>query len=197
MLRRARAVLPFHAAVLLSLLSALAAAPAFGQVVINEIMQNPFAVADSAGEWFELHNAGLADVDIDGWTIEDNDFDTFVIANGGPLVVPAGGYLVLGNNADSGTNGGATVDYQYSGMFLSNSADELVLLYTAQSEDDRVECENGPPFPDPTGASMSLEDPQLDNAAGTNWCQSETPFGEVGRASRGAAKECAGVVAPI
>ena len=79
------------------------------ELVINEIMQNPSAVADSAGEWFEIHNPTAGAIDIDGWTVEDNDSDSFVIANGGPLLVPAGGYVVLGNNADSGTNGGLTV----------------------------------------------------------------------------------------
>ena len=91
-------------------------------------MQNPSAVSDSSGEWFEVHNSSGADVNINGWIIEDNDSDSHVINNGGPLVVPAGGYLVLGNNDNSGTNGGVTVAYSYDNdMFLSNSSDELVL----------------------------------------------------------------------
>ena len=131
--------------------------PSTPEIVINEIMQNPNAVFDSAGEWFELYNAGNSSVDINGWTVADNDSDSFVIINGGPLLIPAGGYLVLGNNANSGTNGGATVDYQYSGMFLSNSADEVVLFDGSLAEIDRVEYDGGTTFPDPTGASMSLE----------------------------------------
>ncbi|NIP52260.1 MAG: lamin tail domain-containing protein, partial [Phycisphaerae bacterium] len=67
-----------------------------GDVVINEIMQNPNAVFDSAGEWFELYNATGADIDIEGWTISDNDIDSHTINNGAPLIIPAGGYLVLG-----------------------------------------------------------------------------------------------------
>ncbi|UCH26910.1 MAG: lamin tail domain-containing protein, partial [Trueperaceae bacterium] len=86
---------------------------AAGDVVINEIMQNPSAVPDSDGEWFELVNTTGSAIDIDGWTIRDDDSDSHVINNGGPLIVPAGGFLVLGNNADAGTNGGVTVGYQY------------------------------------------------------------------------------------
>jgi hypothetical protein len=89
--------------------------------VINEIMQNPSAVGDSVGEWFELYNPTTDDVDIEGWTIADNDYDSQVIANGGPLIVPAGAYLVLGVNADTGTNGGAPVDYAYDGSVLISS----------------------------------------------------------------------------
>ncbi|NIP17549.1 MAG: hypothetical protein GWM87_04890, partial [Xanthomonadales bacterium] len=69
-------------------------------------MQNPAAVSDSNGEWFELYNPTGSDIDIDGWTIQDNDFDSHLINNGGPLLVPAGGYLVLGRDANSGANGG-------------------------------------------------------------------------------------------
>lgn len=147
-------------------------------LVITEIMQNPSAVPDSAGEWFELHNPGDTDIDIDGWTISDNGADSHVIDNGGPLIVPAGGYLVLGNNADMASNGGVPVAYSYgSNLFLANGDDELVLTDPATGEIDRVEWDGGPDFPDPTGASMALIDPALDNNVGANWTTSAVPYG--------------------
>ena len=92
-----------------------------GEVVINEIIQNPAAVSDANGEWFELFNPTGSDIDINGWTIRDDGIDTHVINNGGPLLILAGGYLVLGTNTDTGTNGGAPVAYSYgSSWFLSN-----------------------------------------------------------------------------
>ena len=160
-------------------------------IVINEIMQNPSAVSDSAGEWFEVYNFTASPVDINGWTIKDNDSDSHVINNGGPLSVPAGGFLVLAANADSSTNGGVSVDYQYgSGFFLSNSSDELVLLDTSLAEVDRVEWDNGATFPDPNGASMSLIDPALDNNAGENWCTASTPYGAGDLGTPGTANDC-------
>ena len=100
-----------------------------GDVVINEIMQNPAVVYDSAGEWFELFNTTVVGIDIEGWTIQDNDIDSHVISNGGPLFIPAGGYLILGNNSESGTNGNVMVGYAYgSSWYLSNSAYEIVLF---------------------------------------------------------------------
>ena len=159
-------------------------------IVINEIMQNPAAVSDTNGEWFEVHNPTASAVDINGWTIQDNDFDNHVISNGGPLNIPAGGYLVLGRNSDSGMNGGVAVDYQYSGVFLANGADELVLLDGFLNEVDRVEWDGGPNFPDPNGASMSLDDPSSDNNVGANWCTAVTPFGDGDRGTPGAANDC-------
>jgi predicted extracellular nuclease len=160
------------------------------ELIINEIIQNPAAVYDSNGEWFELYNPTGSDIDIDGWTIEDNDYDSHVIANGGPLIVPAGGYLVLGINADTSTNGGVSVGYEYSGISLANGADELVLVDGALNEIDRVEYDDGATFPDPTGASMSLVDPALDNNVGGNWCTSTTPFGDGDLGTPGSENTC-------
>ena len=159
-------------------------------IVINEIMQNPAAVSDSAGEWLELYNPLGYDVDINGWTILDNGSDDHLINNGGPLFVPAGGYLVLGDNADEGTNGGAPVDYQYSGFTLANGDDEVILLDDDAVEIDRVEYDGGPVFPDPTGASMQLKDADLDNNVGANWCEGFTPFGAGDLGTPGAANVC-------
>ncbi|MEP4195853.1 MAG: ExeM/NucH family extracellular endonuclease [Aliishimia sp.] len=147
-------------------------------LVINEIMQNPSAVLDSSGEWFELYNPGATDIDINGWTVADNDNDSHVIDNGGPLIVSAGGYIVLGINADSATNGGVNVDYEYSGISLTNGADELVLFNADTTEVDRVEWDGGPLFPDPSGASMSLDDSDSDNNNGSNWSTASDTFGD-------------------
>jgi predicted extracellular nuclease len=166
------------------------------EIVINEIIQNPSAVSDGDGEWFELFNPGGSDVDIDGWTIQDNDTDSHVISNGGPLNVPAGGYLVLGVNGDPLLNGGVTVDYVFSSVFLANGSDELVLLDTSLNEIDRVEWDDGATFPDPTGASMALIDPALDNNVGANWCEASTPFGAGDLGTPGAANDCV-TAAPV
>ena len=104
---------------------AFAGVPAPPPLVINEIMQNPDAVGDDAGEWFEIYNPTGAAADINGWTIRDNDIDLHLIDNGGPLVIPAGGYIVLGNNTDSSTNGGVSVAYSYGdSFFLSRPEDQ-------------------------------------------------------------------------
>ncbi|MBC7249182.1 MAG: lamin tail domain-containing protein [Anaerolineae bacterium] len=160
-----------------SFTTATAPPPPLPKIVINEIMQNPAKVADDVGEWFELYNADDVAVDINGWTIRDNDTDSHVINNGGPLLIPAGGYLVLARNGDPATNGGLLADYVYSDFNLANGGDEVVLLDTSGQEVDRVEYDGGPNFPDPTGASMALLDPELDNSDGANWEESTRPYG--------------------
>ncbi len=152
------------------------AMPMPGDIVINEIMQNPSVVFDSQGEWFEIFNTTNSAIDINGWTIQDEDLDSHEINNGGSLIIYALGYLVLGRNADFATNGGVVVDYQYSGIILANGEDELTLLDGLLAI-DHVAWDDGNTFPDPTGASMELINPLLDNSLGVNWVEAPAQFG--------------------
>ncbi len=147
-----------------------------GDVVINEIMPDPKAVLDSAGEWFEVYNASAQAIDLNGWTLADAGTEHHKITNGGPLWLPAGGYLVLGRNADPRINGGVTVAYPYASFSLGNTDDEIILRDGAGTEIDRVAYDGGPAFPDPAGASMQLIRPDLDNAVGANWRAAALPW---------------------
>ena len=148
-------------------------------IVINEIMQNPSAVSDNKGEWFELYNNDTQTVDINGWIIKDDGSDYHVIDNGGPLTIAPGDYLVLGINDTMSVNGGVPVDYMYDHFVLSNSSDEVVLVYSdGITEVDRVNYDNGATFPDPNGKSMELKNPDYDNNVGSNWDVSTNPYGD-------------------
>lgn len=184
---------------LLALLSLVLARPAAaqatvspGDIVITEAMQNPAAVADSAGEYFEVYNATTADIDLDGWTISDNGADSLVIAE--PVIVPAGGYAVLADNADAAVNGGVVADYEYGRLFLSNGDDELVLTAADGTEVDRIEWDGGPNWPDPTGASMQLCDLTADNGDGANWNTGTATFGagDIGTPGSANDSDCGG-----
>jgi len=146
-------------------------------LLVSEIMQNPNGVNDSDGEYFEIYNKGGQPIDINGWTISDDGSDSHVINNGGALTVPAKGFAVLGPNSDTGTNGGTPIDYSYGGgWFLSNGADEVILTTPGGVEIDRVEYDGGPNFPDPTGSSMELSHPSVDNNVGANWGTASTSW---------------------
>ncbi len=168
-----------------------ATGPAPGDLVINEVIQNPAAVGDSAGEWFEIANVSDADIDLDGWTIADAGSDTHLIV--GSVNVPAGGYAVLGANADTATNGGVTLDYSYGGSwFLANGDDEIILTDPDGIEFDRIEYDGGTVWPDPNGASMSLDPASLDSLAnddGANWCEATSAYGAGDLGTPGAAND--------
>lgn len=173
--------------------------PEPGDIVINEIMQNPYAVVDTHGEYFELYNATDDEIDINGWTVRDNGSDSFVIDNGGPLTIASHGYIVLGNDGDSMTNGGYTCDYAYSGMYLGNSEDELILEY-GRTIIDSVYWDDGVTFPDPTGASMELDPAHqnsVENDDGANWYTAYTPYGDGDSGTPGSANPGPRPPAPV
>ena len=144
-----------------------------GGLVISEIMNNPGAVADEFGEWFEVYNATSDSVDLQGLMVSDAGSDTFTISSS--VIVPAGGYAVIGNNADATTNGGVTLDYAYvhsTEMTLSNGDDEIILT-NANGLIDEVFWDGGEEFPDAGSYSMNLDPGSLDSALnddGANWC---------------------------
>ena len=149
------------------LLAGAAEAASAGDVVISEVMQNPSAVADSSGEWFELFNQGSQTVNLNGWVIRDADTDSHTIAQ--DVFISPGSYIVLGRNGNSGTNGGISVAYQYSGMTLANGADEIILENGSGTLVDQIYYDGGPAWPDPAGASMELSTVSVDNNVGANW----------------------------
>ena len=105
--------------------------------------------------------------------LEPADFGNYTIANPGGLVVPAGGFRVLGDNSSPAQNGGVAVDYQYANITMVSAGDFIELQDGTQTM-DRVDWFLAG-FPATSlGSSMSLADPLLDNAAGQNWCASPT-----------------------
>jgi hypothetical protein len=170
----------------LVMLFATTATAADADIVITEIMQNPSVLSDTVGEWFEIHNTGVDPVDIEGWTIQDNGADSHVIANGGPLVIPADGYAVLARDVATMALEGVAAVYQYSSLFLANGDDELILLNASLAEIDRVEYDGGATWPDPTGASMMWLETSGDNNVGANWAEAVTVFGSGDKGTPGA-----------
>jgi len=141
-------------------------------LIITEIMQNPSAVGDGDGEWFEVFNNGDSDVDMVNWTIKDDGSNSHIINTS--LVVPSKGFAVLGLNADQLLNGGFECDYVYNDFTLANGDDEVILLLPdGVTEVDRVNYDGGPIWPDPTGSSMTYTGfPNDDNNDGSLWIYS-------------------------
>ena len=151
---------------------------ASGPLFITEIMPDPSAVRDAAGEWFEVYNPNPGrSINLEGWTIRDGGRDEHRIGAG--VLAPPGGYLALGRNSDEGINGGIVVDYEYHGITLNNEEDAIELVDGNGSVIDRVSYGPSLVFP---GASMSLDpealdSPDLDEGANDgagSWCQATT-----------------------
>ncbi|HEX6373131.1 MAG TPA: lamin tail domain-containing protein [Longimicrobium sp.] len=143
------------------------------QIIINEVMADPNAVTDANGEWLEVHNTGLAAVDLQGWTLASNNDSPQTISSS--VSVPAGGYVVLARNGTYSTNGGVNEHYTYAIINLANTSDWVALRDGTGASVDSVSWATAMPV----GETRGVSDPSLDNldAKGTNWHTSSTAFG--------------------
>ncbi|NCQ60166.1 MAG: hypothetical protein GW913_05760 [Myxococcales bacterium] len=168
------------------------AAPAAGEIVITEIMQNPSTLSDTLGEWFEIHNPSATDryelmgCVITGLTDAGIMLDT-------SLVIAPGEYLTFASNIDPGFV--PDVVWMSGSFALTNSSDSVRMSCPdgagGSTLIDEVLYDGGPIFPDPNGASMQLDTSHTnatDNDGGYNWCDGMTNYnGDLG--TPGAANE--------
>src|SRR5262249_20097283 len=89
------------------------AGPVISDIVINELMADPQHASGGArfGGWFAVVDRSAAPIDMQGWKISADGQPDHVISRS--LVVPAGGFAVLGRSDDPTRNGGVTVNYNY------------------------------------------------------------------------------------
>jgi len=124
------------------------------------------------------------------WTLRDKSTNQHAITSS--LVLKPGQYMVLGNNKNVATNGSVKVDYAYSGFYLSNDSDQILLWNSKGVLVDQVEYDTTLGWPLPTGASISLKKPSLNRNLGANWCAEQAAwFGSAGdRGTPGYPAQC-------
>jgi hypothetical protein len=156
-----------------------------GDLVITEVMANP-AGDDAGHEWFELYNAaggerGLRGVTLAAARADGSSEKTHLVGAGAP-VVPAGGYVVVGD-APAGADRPAYVAYGYGKDLgtLGNGAGrialrcggvELDVVTYASSSEGRSRGLTGAILPD-----------ALANDDETKWCTAKS-YGSPGEANQ-------------
>lgn len=165
-------------------------------VLISEIMPSP--VSSTTGEYIEILNNGLDDVDLTGFTFTDGDAtDTLQAFDGGSTLLAAGEFavivdsdyvqgtydipsgVVLVTTADSTLGNGLSVDDPIS-LFAPGQSVPATTYGTPDNTADSV-----PITTIPTGTSVERLSAAAPDEAG-NWCLSTDPSGSTpGRANSG------------
>jgi hypothetical protein len=145
-------------------------------LVITEIMKDPDAVSDDLGEWFEVTNTGVAEVDLAGLVVFDADGDAFEVD--GALPVAAGAQVVFAASADATQNGGVVPDYAYAvdDLKLSNEGGTIGV----RRGDTVVDSVAWDTLPDEEGHAIALDPAAFDaglNDLVASWCAAATPYG--------------------
>ena len=145
-----------------------AACPAVGALIITEVMQNPSAASDPAGEYFEVYNTTSSPIDMIGWIIKDEASAGETHTIGSSLIVPAMGYIVIGNASTTTP----ILDYNYANDISLGNGTDGIILECGGTTIDEVIWDDGNTFPNPSGIAMELSATTLDSASnddGTNW----------------------------
>jgi hypothetical protein len=161
-------------------------APGAGDLVITELMPNPAAVADTAGEWFEVlvtSNVDLNGLEF-GTTIGDPDV---TLPAGGPcLAAQSGDRVVFARGDMAATNGGISNVLATFSFGLVNTNGTLFVGYGGTSLDDVTWTTS------PDGASLNL-DPGSENTTANddemNFCAATMAYGDGDFGSPGTANE--------
>ena len=148
-----------------------------GDFFITEIMNNPYEAPDPEGEWFEIYNASDRTLILNGMIIMSaTDGDWHQVESSELLQVDPNDYFIFGREMEPAFNGGVDVAYQYEDVLLQNESDDLMLEMDGIVV-DQVTWDDGATFPDPSGASMTLDPASYGvdlNDSGLNWCPSST-----------------------
>lgn len=147
-------------------------------LVINEVMVNPAGLVaeDQASEWVELYNAGSLPVDLQNLVVADSAASgrrPFHLISSS-VVVPSGGYVVLGGSTNTTTNKGVPVDYSWGGaVSMASSLDAFKISRVVGNDTltlDRTQYAQAS-ISAQDGISRELKNPALDNSNmdGSNW----------------------------
>ena len=148
-----------------------------GDLVVTEIMNNPDAVTDGNGEWFEIFNTTTDEIDLNGLQIRGTAVGSPLFTVAVPLLIQPDGYLVFAKNGNVLLNGGVTEDFDYSNSFVLGDTSGAIVLDNGPLEIDRVVW--NATFPLPVGHSMQVDSARyddVDNNVGGNWCAATAPM---------------------
>ena len=140
--------------------------PQRGEILINELMINPGAVADRDGEYIELWNVASHPVQLLGLVVRDERRDWCPIDV--PLVIPPGEYLVLLGAGTIWPEADVLNSYTCPerNLTLANKSDAVVLDWYGEILDDVVW--QGKAWRIPAGASLELDPMCADDAVNDN-----------------------------
>ena len=157
--------------------------PTEGDLIITELHPNPMAVADGAGEWFEV--LVQAEVDLNGVQLGKVPGTVLTtLSSSECLSVSPGTYVLFAASTDSATNGGlANVDF-VADLALSNAGGSVFVGYADVVLDTFTYTSSG------DGASTQLDPRHLgfdENDDESLWCRSTATYGDGDRGTPGGA----------
>ena len=160
-------------------------APAPGDLVITEIMDDPDPTDDDDGEWFEILNVSRDTLELTGVTFSDESGEMFAVElpveapDEVSMVLEPEDIMLFGASDDTSKNGGFTPDYLFdtSVFHLSNDTDEILLEVDGVLI-DAIAYDND--FPHQKGKSRSVDPIGMSSTRNDDpdyWCEGDGDYG--------------------
>ena len=143
----------------------------FNSVVINEINYNSSESQDTK-DWVELYNTTATDIDISGWMLTDEGYESpFIMPRG--TIIPAYGYLVVCSNKDKLLKYWPELKNTIGNFDFGLGKSDAVRLFDDKGIlIDNVTYKSKSPWPtapNGEGNTLSLTDPFADNFEAKAW----------------------------
>lgn len=140
------------------------------ELVISELMVNPYNTDPQPGEWIELYNGSSKTLDLTGWVLKTT--------KGGQVTLPMltmapGTRLTLGGSTDTTFNGGGQIDWAWSANFTLDDTDDTVSVLHGTAVVDSVHYGAQTPTP-VAGYALQLDPLHVEvklNDSAKYWCQ--------------------------
>ncbi|MSP74325.1 MAG: lamin tail domain-containing protein [Myxococcales bacterium] len=157
--------------------------PESGELVITEIQNDPHGT-DVDREFVELYNDGAAELDLDGYWVQDCGGRRADLSG---RLAPRG-YLVIAGSLDEDVNGGVEADTLLGDLFLPNGGGSVLVFNPQGGLVDQVRYEVRAPWPrrDP-GETADLLRADLDNSDPAHWRRGRNSYGPGGEGTPGRA----------
>ena len=144
----------------------------FPKIVINEINYNSSSTFNPE-DWVELYNNDDQKVDISNWIFKDSD-DSHIFKIPEGTILDSSEYLVICIDTSLFKLLFSEVNNYIgnTGFGLSGSGEQIRLYDNQMNIIDSLIYDDNSPWPseaDGNGPTLSLKDPELDNAQGENW----------------------------
>ncbi len=146
--------------------------PQPGELVITEVMPNPKAVADTAGEWFEI--TALAPFDLNELLLSNGGASPVEVKSGHCLRLEPGSFALIARSGNPANNGGLPFVTYTAGLSLTNSNGTVAV------SDGATVLHQVTWTSSPDGASLQLDPAKLgdgDRDDMANFCAATTPYG--------------------
>lgn len=152
-------------------------------IVINEIMYNADKSAETK-DWVELYNVGKESVNLNGWSLIDEDITHEIFVINEDYSIKPDEYVILTKEKKEFEKYITITNKIFSDFTFGLGGNDILVLKDKNGKvQDSVNYDNDAPWPanaDGTGMTIELINPILDNNLGVNWFASKSNLGTPG-----------------